>query len=118
MNKIPKCKTKTIVMPQQTHYLKVNKKCIINDRGIPPKITQKKIKFNSNIRQFGKDITITLRNSKKEENDNLKTKNTINANNVNNVNNNIFISFFYIDSNIYQKTFSIISSKPIWKNEN
>ena len=82
MNKIPKCSTRTIVMPQQTHYLKVNKKSIINDRGIPPKITQKKIKFNSNIRQFGKDITITLKNSKKDEN--LTTKNTININNVNN----------------------------------
>ena len=86
MNKIPKCSTRTIVMPQQTHYLKVNKKSIINDRGIPPKITQKKIKFNSNIRQFGKDITIKLKNSKKyeKEKEKLTTKNTININNVNN----------------------------------
>ena len=85
MNKIPKCSTRTIVMPQQTHYLKVNKKSIINDRGIPPKITQKKIKFNSNIRQFGKDITITLKNSKKDEKEkeNLTTNNIINTNNVN-----------------------------------
>lgn len=85
MNKIPKCKTKTIVIPQQTYYLKVNKKSIINDRGIPSKITQKKIKFNSNIRQFGKDITITLKNSKKDEKEkeNLTTNNIINTNNVN-----------------------------------
>ena len=34
MNKIPKCKTKAIILPQQPHYLKVNKIDIINDTNI------------------------------------------------------------------------------------
>ena len=84
MNRIPKCKTKTIVIPQQPHYLKVNKKEINNDKAIPHKIVQKKLRLNSNVRQFGKDITIVLKNSKKVEDKNLTT-NSINANNVNNI---------------------------------
>jgi hypothetical protein len=80
MNKIPKCKTKSIVIPQQPHYLKVNKKDISNEGNIPHKITQKKLKFNSNIRQFGKDITITLKNNNKEDQNskaNLITSNKV-----------------------------------------
>jgi uncharacterized membrane protein YcaP (DUF421 family) len=93
MNRIPKCKTKTIVIPQQPHYLKVNKKEINNDKAIPHKIVQKKLRLNSNVRQFGKDITIALNNSKKVEDKNLTT-NSINANNVNNIY-NILIYLFY-----------------------
>ena len=37
MNKIPKCKTKTIVIPQQPHYLKVNKIEVCNDTNIVKK---------------------------------------------------------------------------------
>jgi hypothetical protein len=80
MNKIPKCKTKSIVIPQQPHYLKVNKKDISNEGNIPHKITQKKLKFNSNNRQFGKDITITLKNNNKEDQNskaNLITSNKV-----------------------------------------
>lgn len=73
MNRIPKCKTKLIVFPQQPHYLKVNKKEITKERGnIPHKITEKKLKFN-NSRQFGKDITITMKNNNKEESKKLAT---------------------------------------------
>lgn len=84
MNKIPKCKTKTIVIPQQPHYLKVNKMEICNDTNIVKKITQKKLKLNSNLRQFGKDITITVKNGNNEEYQKLPT-NPINANKVNNI---------------------------------
>ena len=103
MNKIPKCKTKTIVIPQHPHYLKVNKKEINNDRAIPQKITQKKLRLNSNVRQFGKDITIVLKNSKKVEDKNLTT-NSINANNVNNIYNILIYLFYrlkYISKNIH-----------------
>ena len=67
MNKIPRCKTKTIVVPQQPLYLKVNKKDILINANISRKISQKKLKFNPNNRQFGKDITISIKNNKKEE---------------------------------------------------
>jgi uncharacterized protein YajQ (UPF0234 family) len=67
MNKIPRCKTKTIVVPQQPLYLKVNKKDILINANISRKISQKKLKFNPNNRQFGKDITISVKNNKKEE---------------------------------------------------
>lgn len=87
MNKIPKCKTKSIVIPQQPHYLKVNKKDIPNEPAIPNKITQKKLKFNnSNNRQFGKDITITLKNNNKEEQN--QKMNSITSNKVNHIYNN------------------------------
>ena len=103
MNKIPKSKTKTIVIPQQPHYLKVNKKEINNDKAIPHKIVQKKLRLNSNVRQFGKDITIVLKNSKKVEDKNLTT-NSINANNVNNIYNILIYLFYrlkYISKNIH-----------------
>lgn len=93
MNKIPKCKTKVIVIPQRPQYLKVNKKGIIKEKDIPQKIVQKKLKINSNIRQFGRDITITLKNSKNEEFP-KSTKNTINTNKVNN-SYNIFILLIF-----------------------
>ena len=67
MIKIPRCKTKTIVVPQQPLYLKVNKKDILINANISRKISQKKLKFNPNNRQFGKDITISVKNNKKEE---------------------------------------------------
>lgn len=67
MNKIPRCKTKTIEVPQQPLYLKVNKKDILINANISRKISQKKLKFNPNNRQFGKDITISVKNNKKEE---------------------------------------------------
>ena len=67
MNKIPRCKTKTTVVPQQPLYLKVNKKDILINANISRKISQKKLKFNPNNRQFGKDITISVKNNKKEE---------------------------------------------------
>ena len=66
MNRISKCKTKLIVFPQQQHYLKVNKKEIAKEGNIPHKITQKRLKFN-NSRQFGKDITISIKNISKDE---------------------------------------------------
>ena len=67
MNKIPRCKTKTTVVPQQPLYLKVNKNNILIHTNISRKISQKKLKFNQNNRQFGKDITISVKNNKKEE---------------------------------------------------
>lgn len=71
MNKIPRCKTKTIVVPQQPLYLKVNKKDILINTNISRKISQKKLKFNPTNRQFGKDITISVKNNKKEESQKL-----------------------------------------------
>ena len=82
MNKIPKCKTKAIVIPHQPHYLKVNKIDITNDTNIAKKITQKKLKFNSNNRHFGKDITITVKNGNNNEENKKATINSINSNKV------------------------------------
>ena len=81
MNRIPKYKTKTIIIPQQPHYLKVNKNDVSTDTNITKKITQKKLKFNSNIRQFGKDITIAVKNCSNEVYGKLPSNN-INTNKV------------------------------------
>ena len=81
MNKIPRCKTKTIVIPQQPLYLKVNKNNILINTNISRKISQKKLKFNPNNRQFGKDITISVKNNKKEENQKIAS-NVIRTNKV------------------------------------
>ena len=81
MNKIPRCKTKTIVVPQQPLYLKVNKKDILINTNISRKISQKKLKFNPSNRQFGKDITISVKNNKKEESQKVPS-NIIRTNNV------------------------------------
>ena len=72
MNRNTKWKTKLVVFPQQPHYLKVNKKEITKEGNIPNKITQKRLKFN-NTRQFGKDITIAIKNISKEESKKLTT---------------------------------------------
>jgi hypothetical protein len=93
MNKIPKYKTKAIVIPQQPHYLKVNKKESSNETGIPRKITQKKLKFNLNSRQFGKDITITVKNNNKEESKKLPN-NSISTNKVINIYNK-YLNYLY-----------------------
>ena len=81
MNKIPRCKTKTIVVPQKPLYLKVNKNNILINTNISRKISQKKLKFNPNNRQFGKDITISVKNNKKEENQKVAS-NVIRSNKV------------------------------------
>ena len=72
MNRIPKCKTKLTVFPQQPHYLKVNKKEITKEGNINHKITQKRLGVD-NSRQFGKDITLAIRNIRKEESKKLIT---------------------------------------------
>lgn len=81
MNRIQKSKTKAIIIPQYPQFLKVNKKEISNVPGIPHKITQKKIKLNPNLRQFGKDITISLINSSKGQSEKLQA-NSITTNKV------------------------------------
>ena len=100
MNKIPKCKTKAIILPQQPHFLKVNKIDIINDTNITKKITQKKLKFNINSRHFGKDITITVKNDNNNEQNQKMPINSINTNKVIHI--YIFLfNYLYIDSNLY-----------------
>lgn len=81
MNKIPRCKTKTIVVAPKPLYLKVNKNNILINTNISRKISQKKLKFNPNNRQFGKDITISVKNNKKEENQKVAS-NVIRSNKV------------------------------------
>lgn len=58
MNKIPKCQSKYYV--PQANNIKVNQRDYFIKENFPPKITQKYIKLNTN-RQFGKDITNTMR---------------------------------------------------------
>ena len=84
MNKIPRSKTKSIVIPQQPYYLKVNKKDKLNDKNFARKISQKIIKLNTSNRQFGNDITINVKNNNKEEYQTIKP-NHIKSNKVNQI---------------------------------
>lgn len=62
MNKIPNCKTKVKIISQQPQYLKVNKITKQNNSNNLKKASQKSLKINSTSRQFGNDITSTIKN--------------------------------------------------------
>ena len=59
MNKIPKCRSKYFI--PQANNIKVSQRDS-NKEPLAPKITQKNLKFSAN-RQFGKDITNSIKDS-------------------------------------------------------
>lgn len=109
MERIVKYKTKSVLNPHQIKYLKVNKKNLQNNSNILKKLEENSLKFLNN-RRFGDDLTLTLKNGNRALNHKITTKN-INQeqNKVNNIYN---IFFFYIDTNLYKKTFSFFSDCP------
>lgn len=103
-----KYKTKSLFNSQPIQYLKVNKKNIQNNNPINSGNIEENIKFLSN-RQFGNDLTTSLKNEIKPQNQKATSNN--NNQNQNKVNNIYIIIFFNnIDTNIYKKTFTIISN--------
>ena len=77
MDHLPRYKTKSLINSHQIKYLKVNKKNMQSESNI----SGKNLKFMKN-RQFGNDLTITLKNGNKLHNQKISS-NSINQNKVN-----------------------------------
>ena len=103
-----KYKTKSVLISNQIQYLKVNKKNIQNNNAINSgKIDENNLKFTNN-RQFGNDLTISMKNGKQVQNQKLSSNNI--TQNQNKVNKYYIILIYNIDTSIHQKTFSIVSN--------
>lgn len=74
MENIIKYKTKSVLNPKHIQYLKVNKKNIQNNSSISKKNEDNNLKFFSD-RQFGNDLTISLKNGNRALNHKLSTGN-------------------------------------------
>jgi hypothetical protein len=108
MEHIMKYKTKSVLISNQIQYLKVNKKNIQNNNSINSgKVDENNMKFTNN-RQFGNDLTISLKNGKQAQNQKPPSNNI--TQNQNKVNKTYLILIHIIDTSIYKKTFSIISN--------
>ena len=70
MNRIPKCKPKYFI-PHQNN-LKITQKESLNEHLVP-KITQRNLKFSAN-RNFGKDISNSIKNNVSNLNSNHSKK--------------------------------------------
>ena len=70
MNKVQKCKPKFLI-PHQNN-IKITQKESFNEHLVP-KITQRNLKFSGN-RNFGKDISNSIKNNVKNINNNQSTK--------------------------------------------
>ena len=95
MNRIPKCKAKYFI-PHQNN-LKIAQKESLNERLVP-KITQRNLKFSAN-RNFGKDISNSIKNNIQNSNNSKK----ITADKEK-INNNIYIKKHSSASQVAQKT--------------
>ena len=104
MNKVPKCKPKFLI-PHQNN-IKISQKESFNEHLVP-KITQRNLKFSGN-RNFGKDISNSIKNNVKNINNNQSTK--IDSANDKKNNNNIYIKKHSSASQVAQKT------QKIWSN--
>lgn len=103
MEHVTKYKTKSVFNSHPIQYLKVNKKNIPNNNSINSgKIEEKNIKFLNN-RQFGNDLTTSLKNGIKAQNQKTSSNN-INQNQ--NKVNNIYLIFFIIQTQVYIKKLS------------
>ena len=91
MKRIIKYKTKSVLNSHPIQYLKVNKKNLQNNSNFSKKIEENHLKFLDN-RQFGNDLTISLKNGNKSLNHKLSS-NYINQEQ-NKVNNIININFY------------------------
>ncbi len=94
-----KYKTKSVLISNQIQYLKVNKKNIQNNNAINSgKIDENNLKFTNN-RQFGNDLTISMKNGKQVQNQKLSSNNI--TQNQNKVNKYHIILIYNIDTSIH-----------------
>ena len=94
-----KYKTKSVLISNQIQYLKVNKKNIkINNAINSGKIDENNLKFTNN-RQFGNDLTISMKNGKQVQNQKLSSNNI--TQNQNKVNKYHIILIYNIDTSIH-----------------
>jgi len=94
-----KYKTKSVLISNQIQYLKVNKKNIQNNNSINSgKIDENNLKFTNN-RQFGNDLTISMKNGKQVQNQKLSSNNI--TQNQNKVNKYYIILNYNIDTSIH-----------------
>ena len=114
MNKVPKCKPKFLI-PHQNN-IKISQKESFNEHLVP-KITQRNLIFSGN-RNFGKDISNSIKNNVKNINNNQSTK--IDSANDKKNNNNIYIKKHSSASQVAQKTQKIkiaINDKKLRENK-
>ena len=115
MNKIPKCRSKYLV-PSQANNLKPAPKDS-NREHLVPKITQKNLKFTSN-RQFGKDLTNSIKGNYHNICDNRASKILNLADKK--TGNNIYIKKHSSASQVSQKTHKVkieINDKKLRENK-
>ena len=94
-----KYKTKSVLISNQIQYLKVNKKNIQNNNAINSgKIDENNLKFTNN-REFGNDLTISMKNGKQVQNQKLSSNNI--TQNQNKVNKYHIILIYNIDTSIH-----------------
>lgn len=99
MEHVMKYKTKSVLISNQIQYLKVNKKNIQNNNAINSgKIDENNLKFTNN-RQFGNDLTISMKNGKQVQNQKLSSNNI--TQNQNKVNKYHIILIYIIDTSIH-----------------
>jgi hypothetical protein len=85
MEHVTKYKTKSVFNSHPIQYLKVNKKNIPNNNSINSGKIEENIKFLNN-RQFGNDLTTSLKNGIKAQNQKTSSNNiNQNQNKVNNI---------------------------------
>ena len=113
MNRIPKCKPKYFI-PHQNN-LKITQKESLNEHLVP-KITQRNLKFSGN-RNFGKDISNSIKNNIRNTNNNqsIKADSAIDKKT-----NNIYIKKHSSASQVSQKTQKIkisINDKKLRENK-
>ena len=111
MNRIPKCKAKYII-PHQNN-LKIAQKESFNEHLVP-KITQRNLKFSAN-RNFGKDISNSIKNNIQNSNHSRKITGEQDK-----INNNIYIKKHSSASQVAQKTQKVkisINDKKLRENK-
>ena len=111
MNRIPKCKAKYFI-PHQNN-LKIPQKESFNEHLVP-KITQRNLKFSAN-RNFGKDISNSIKNNIQNSNHSKKISAEQDK-----INNNIYIKKHSSASQVAQKTQKIkiaINDKKLRENK-
>lgn len=102
MENIMKYKTKSVLSSHQIQYLKVNKKIIQNNSIISKKIDENNLKF-LNSRQFGNDLTLSIKNVKRAINHKITSKNKLQEQNKVII---ILLFTFQLQSQIYIKKLS------------
>jgi hypothetical protein len=114
MNRIPKCKPKYFI-PHQNN-LKITQKESFNEH-LAPKITQRNLKFSAN-RNFGKDISNSIKNNVANLNSNQSKKVPLDGEKKQN--NNVYIKKHSSASQVSQKTQKVkisINDKKLRENK-